>query len=245
MQSSKHEAELKESINPLTDKDTALQQLSQLRQCINDDTFNHDIRKKASEDFIELLQSTISVYDLLTQELSDLQLNVFTYENPESIQNDLSLRFIVFLSEPEIFGTLERSWTFLEVSQGSEKYIQPLYEKTSETPTNCIRVQDNGKEFVLLYGGTTTYSPRPLFISFWELSGKELIPGKLINHTVSAENSVRDYENMLIFEGEQEQWYFDAAPVNLPDPSLLSVKLGTNTEIVIIFKNGEFIAQKI
>lgn len=233
-----------ESINAPGDKNAILQQLSQLMEDINDDTQEHNIREKASKDFVELLQSTIEDYDLSDQELSDLKLNVFVCEKQESMRDDMYLRFIVYMGYPEIFGTLERTWTFVEIHRGIEKYTQIIYEKTSETPTKCQWIQANGRDYVLLYGGTTVYTPRPLFISFWELSEIELIPTKLINHTDKIEDNVKEYENMLIFEGGQEQWYFDAAMTDLSDNPLLLVKLGLKEEIAISFENESFVAQK-
>jgi hypothetical protein len=240
----KYEVNAEDAIDLSTDKKAALQQLSQLMQIIKDGTQENIIREKASRDFLELLQSTLSTHDLSAQELSDLQLNIFMCEKQESIQDDISLRFIVFMGYPEIFGTLERTWTFVEIYQGSKKYIQIIYEKTSETPTNCKTIKENGKYYVLLYGGTTEYVPRPLFISFWELSGVELMPGKIINLTDSKEDNVRDYENMLIFEGGQEQWYFDEVMSDLADNPLLSVRLGSKTDIIIFFEEGRLVAQK-
>ncbi len=240
----KREVNAEEFANISIDKNSVLEQLSQLVQIINDDTQEHSIREKASMDFIELLQSTLSTYDLSAQELSDLQLNVVMCEKEKSIQNDISLRFIVFMGYPEIFGTLERTWTFVEIYQGNKKYIQTIYEKTPETPTKCKMIQEDGKDYVLLYGGTTEYTPRPLFISVWELSEKELLPGKLVNRVDSKEDNVRDYENTLILEGGQEQWYFDEEMTDLTGNVLLSAKLSSKTEITIFFEGGRFVAQR-
>lgn len=240
----KRDVETEESVDLSIGKRATVQQLAELVQIISDVTQEHNVREKATMDFIELLQSTLSTYDLSDQELSALQLNAFVCEKQESIQNDISIRFIVFMGYSEIFGTLERTWTFAEIYQGNKKYIQMLYEKTPKTPTNCKMIREDGIEYVLLYGGTTVYTPRPLFISFWELSGVELKPSELINHADSIEvGDVRNYENTLIFEGGQEQWYFDDVMADLIKNPLLSVKLGSKTEIIIFFENGKFIAQ--
>lgn len=187
----------------------------------------------------------LSSYDISTQELSDLQLNVLICEDRESLKNNISIRFIVFMGYPEIFGTLERTWTFAEIYQENKKYIQVLYEKSPETPTNCKMIQEDGRAYVLLYGGTTMYSPRPLFISFWELSEGELMPGELTNCIGSIEEgSVQNYENILIFEGRQKQWYFEEAELDSTDNLLLYIKLDTKIGLTVIFKDGKFIVQK-
>lgn len=241
----KGDVNTEESVVLSAGKQANLLQLSKLVQIISDNTQERSIREKATMDFIKFLQLTLSNYVISTQELSDLQLNVFVCEKPESIQNNISIRFIVFMSYPEIFGTLERTWTFAEINQGDKKSIQMIYEKTPETPTNCKIIQEDGRYYVLLYGGTTAYSPRPLFISFWELSGEKLMPSKLTNCINSIEEgNVQNYENTLVFEGGQEQWHFDEVMTNSIDSPLLFIKLGSKTEIIIIFENGRFIAQK-
>lgn len=244
VQDLKREVNAEDSLDLSKEKNLVLQQLSELMQVIRDGTQEHGIREKANKDFIELLQSSLSTYDFSDQELSNLYLSVFVCDKQESLQDNTSLRFIVFMSYPEIFGTLERTWTFVEISQGSKKYLQTIYEKTSETPTNCKRIQKDSRDYVLLYGGTTMYTPGPLFISFWELSELELMPGKVINHIDINEENVWDYENELIFEGGQEQWYFDETKTDLTDNPLLSVRLGTKSEIILFYEEGRLVAQK-
>lgn len=242
---SEYKVDEKVSVNASASRKTDLQQLLNLRQVIDDNTQEHNLREKASMNFIELLQTTLSTYNLSDRELSDLKLNVFICDKQKSIESDTTIRLIVFMGYPEIFGTLERIWTFAEIYQKDKKYIQTIYEKSSETPTNCKMIEEDGKDYILLYGGTTVYTPAPLFISFWELSELKLLPGKVLNCIDNEkEGNMRSDGNKLIFESTEEQGHFDGTMNEARDSSLLLIWMGTKTEIYIFFENGMLIGRE-
>ncbi|MDL2301226.1 hypothetical protein LJC58_02605 [Lachnospiraceae bacterium OttesenSCG-928-D06] len=88
--------------------------------------------------------------------------------------------------------------------------------------------------------GMWVYNENYHLIYYTDLDGDE-VPELGIKSN-GENSSVKLYENILIFEGGQEQWYFDE---EMKNNYLLSLKLRVKTKIIIVFQNDRFIGKKM
>lgn len=172
---------------------------------INDKSFTHDERVEKTINIIENLKEFFETEESTKLSDEDLQ-RVLDYKivaktNVNNI-NGTSVRIIRFDGLPELFGTLERKWTYIQWWNDREVYSQIIINKGAEVTDDFLFLEVKGAPTVILAGYQTIYNPYPIFLASWHLKDSEWKKVNLFsNDVVSNENwDIKVSENMATIE---------------------------------------------
>ena len=149
------------------------------------------------EDYLQALWD----YIINNQNLEFLRNNQGVYVMNPTEQNDITditLNLIRYDGNPIGLGTLERTWTFLQIVNNDKIEAYKLYSRSAEYPLNIKEIRlDNNNVIVSIIGVTNMSRKNTAFISFWEYSINGL--SKYENIEIKS-NKGKLYDNECILE---------------------------------------------
>ena len=114
-------------------------------------------------------------------EIADLQRHLARSERLEDVQEIYGAVFytqshdcttfnlIRYDADPVGLGTLERTWTFLQIIKENNIEVHTLYEKSAEYPLDMrISSLPNGNYSIEVSGVTNAQRGKSSFVSLWE-----------------------------------------------------------------------------
>lgn len=186
---------------------TIIKTLNEELKGINEKNLTHDERVEMTKKFIENLINFFEIKESTNLSDEDLQkaldYNIVAKTNDQNIDGT-SVRIVRFDGLPELFGTLERKWTYIQWWDDMEAHSQIIINKGAEVTDDFIFTKVKGIPTVILAGYQTTYKPYPVFSSTWQLKDGEWKKVNLFNNNeVSNEFwNIKVSENMMTIESK-------------------------------------------
>lgn len=113
---------------------------------------------------------------------------------------DSFLRVVRLDGLPEVCGTLEREWVYLQWSDGTVK-SQRIIEQGSEIPNDYIFISSNKSPSLILLGYLSLYNPHPAFAMTWQYRGGKWLPtasfGSNIKPSIAWDLNISDNEMII------------------------------------------------
>ena len=157
-------------------------------------------------DDLESVIGTTSTFPDLNETGLSNQLNLFEYNSeirliiPSLNESRLDFRLIRYDATSMGFGTLERTWTFLQVVDGEYISVYPLFEASGYFPLGIKILELPNQNQIISVTGITNISRtsrQTAFIAFWEYNGEDLTQ---FNDIVLDDNFEIDYNFYSIHE---------------------------------------------
>jgi hypothetical protein len=189
------------------DLSTIIGTLNEELNGINDKNLTHDERVEITTKFIENLAKFLRIKESTKLSDEDLQkaldYNIVAKTNVQNIDGT-SVRIVRFDGLPELFGTLERKWTYIQWWTDMGVHSQIIINKGAEVTDDYLFSKVKGIPTVILSGYQTTYKPYPVFLSTWQLTDGEWKKVNLFsNNMVSNEIwNIKVSENMMTIESK-------------------------------------------
>lgn len=163
--------------------------------------------KKELEIFCENNTST-TLTDAEVSEILDEYARVTSISMPSN-EHTYHLRMIQYQGPTDLLGTLENKFTLLQWWDESQFInAQWIIDGEAEQVTNyMIRSEDDSIE-LMLGGYVSLYSPKPVFVSLWELKGNQWMEGELQTDQAIGNSElwqISQDENMLLIESQQQE----------------------------------------
>lgn len=176
---------------------------------INDKNLAHDERVEMTTKFIENLAKFLRIKESTKLSDEDLQkaldYNIVAKTNAQNI-NGTRVRIVRFDGLPELFGTLERKWTFVQWWNDKEVKSQIIIKKGAEVADDYLFSIVKGLPTVILSGYQTTYKPYPVFLSTWQLKDGEWKRVNLFSNQIVSNEiwNIKVSENMMTIESKNK-----------------------------------------
>ncbi|WP_197031696.1 hypothetical protein [Paenibacillus massiliensis] len=163
--------------------------------------------KKELEIFCKNNTST-TLTDAEVSEILDEYARVTSTSMPSN-EHTYHLRMIQYQGPTDLLGTLENKFTLLQWWDESQFInAQWIIDGEAEQVTNyMIRSEDDSIE-LMLGGYVSLYSPKPVFVSLWELKGNQWMEGELRTDQALGNSElwqISQDENMLLIESQQQE----------------------------------------
>ena len=160
---------------------------------------------------IETFDSMLEYTDFSEVELEDMNMHSETQEIQVGNDDNIRIRLIVYSKPIGRIGSLDHSWTFIEISHGNKKTVHKLYEQSPNISQDLRLFRDGNDLYLIITGYTAAYTLRPLFVSFWEVSDLQLVKREIFSEVEEIPSGiVRCKENELIIESYESQLNFDS-----------------------------------
>lgn len=183
-----------------------LKHLNEMQYRILNNDLTHDEKVELSSSYIDKLTELLS--SVYTMKLGDSELEKLLDNNvviKSASQNDFRIRTIRYDGLSNVFGTLERRWTFVQWEKNGNVYVQLQSEQSSEIVDKVI-VFKNAEDYVMLVGGYhAIYKPSPAFISSWKLNGVLWEEIDIFDSNIKADKRFSTFDNILIYESGFEK----------------------------------------
>lgn len=90
---------------------------------------------------------------------------------------DCSFNLVCYDANLAGFGSLERTWTLLQIVNGKKIEVYRLFEKSAEYPTFIMNYELSKEKIMIVVAGVTNMSrSNTTFLSFWEFDQNGLEP---------------------------------------------------------------------
>ncbi|MGE5403837.1 MAG: hypothetical protein ACM3PP_02755 [Candidatus Saccharibacteria bacterium] len=170
-----------------------------------------DALLKANDDLEELLKldETASLSDDLLK--SKLHNEVIVTKKKIVINGQSGfMRIVRYDGLPEVCGTLERVWTYVQWNDGFTR-CQRLIDQGGEMATDFIYKPNPKSPSLILVGYTTEYSPRPVFASAWQLKDSRWVPISAFDQGIVSKSpwKISYADNEMIIENNDDQLFVE------------------------------------
>ncbi len=191
------------------DLSTIIETLNEELKDINDKNFAHDERVEMTTKFIGNLTKLLQIKESIKLSDEDLQKALdYTIAAKTNVQNinGISTRIVRFDGLPELFGTLERKWTYIQWWSDMEVHSQIIIKKGAEVTDDFIFSKVKGIPTIILSGYQTIYKPYPVFLSTWQLKDGEWEKVNLFSNNIVSNDiwNIKVAENMMTIESKNK-----------------------------------------
>ncbi|MDD2402623.1 MAG: hypothetical protein PHI90_08220 [Clostridia bacterium] len=154
------------------DINISIETLNCILKDINNKNFTHAERVGMTTIFLENLTKLLQNKESIKLSDEDMQ-NALDYSivsktKAQSIDEN-NVRIIRFDGLPELYGTLERKWIYIQWWNDNEVFAQIIINKGAEVVDDFLISKINSVQTVTLAGYLTMYKPFPVFLSIWQL----------------------------------------------------------------------------
>jgi hypothetical protein len=220
----------------------ALRELKGMLSTIGDTNRSTDERSQALESFLKGVESFLQSEGSMAysdQDLSqklDQQIVVKT-----KVENGTSFRIVHYAGLPELLGTLERNWTFVQWKDANGKvHAQTLIEQGAEITNDFVVTKAKDGLFIGLTGYLTVEKPHPVFLATWTLREEQWQPRAIPNLTQPEGWSVEVTDNEASFQADGEMF----VEVSDADKTIHISQDEAGKRITLSFRTGEVMLQK-
>jgi len=202
-----------------------IEELNEHQNNIYNDSLTHEERVENTllytDKLLQLLRNedASNIEDEELQNLLEYKIHAFTQQ---SMVNDksINIRIVRYDGLPELFGTMERRWTFIQWWDGKKNGAQVLVDKGAEIVSEFLLVKTSSDQFVLtLAGYAAVYKPYPVFISTYQFEEDSWNPTNILGNISEINDDTwiaNVHNNLLVIEN-----YIDTSELleinNLPN----------------------------
>ncbi|WP_134684993.1 hypothetical protein [Brevibacillus migulae] len=172
---------------------------------INDTSVAPGDREGVQAQFIEGLGKLVSMKESLLVNDNDLAIaldNQITVKTKAVNLNgaDAKLRWVSYNGLPEINGTLERVWSFVQWGDDQKTNSQLLLEQGAELVQDFFLTKIGGKDHLIALGHLTENTPSSVFAVAWVLNQNKWEPANVFaeNNPLPQVWNAQLYENELM-----------------------------------------------
>ena len=201
--------ESKSNDDNISDISTVIIALNETLKGISNKTLTHDERVEMTTSFVEnltkLLQNKEST-KLSDEDLQEaLDYNIVSMTKAKNIDG-ISIRIVRFDGSSELFGTLERKWTYIQWWNDEEAHAQIIISKGAEVVEDFLVIKNNGESTLTLAGYLTMYKPFPVFLSTWQLKDNKWSKTNLFSKSIIANDvwELKITDNELVVESKSK-----------------------------------------
>lgn len=199
----------KQGSSSINDLSNLIGTLNEELKDINDKNLTHDERVGMTKKFVRNLTKLLRIKE--SRELSDEELqkalnyNIVAKTNIQNI-NGISARIVRFDGLPELFGTLERKWTYIQWWNNMEVNSQIIINKGAEVTDNFLFLKAKGIPTIILSGYQTIYKPYPVFLLTWQLKDGEWKKVNLFSNNIMSNDiwNINVTESMMTIESKSK-----------------------------------------
>ena len=152
---------------------TIISLLNESLNGINNKNFTHDERIEMTTRFLENLTKLLETKESTKLGDEDLQ-EALDYsivsKTKTKVVGKYNVRIVRFDGLPDLFGTLERKWTFIQWWNDKEIHSQILINRGAEVVDDFVVTNIKSLPTIILTGYLTMYKPFPVFLSTWQLN---------------------------------------------------------------------------
>jgi hypothetical protein len=150
--------------------------------------------------------------------------------------NGTSFRIVSYAGRPELLGTLERNWTFVQWKDANGKvHAQPLIEQGAEITTDFVVTKAKDGLFIGLTGYLSTGKPHPVFLATWTLREEQWQPRAIPNLTQPEGWTVEVSDNEASFQADGELF----VEVSDADKTIHITQDESGKRIAVLLQTGE------
>ena len=146
--------------------------LINLNEKLKDPNTNSNDIASITEQFIDGLQEYLRNPIDIESLRYDFGINIISKTLDEK---NMEINLLIYDGNAIGLGTLERTWTFLQITINQNIELYQLYNQAAEYPLDMkILENENDKYIISIIGATNISRDHTLFLSFWEYSNKKL-----------------------------------------------------------------------
>lgn len=197
------------NVDKKDDLNTIIGVLNEDLKGINNKNLEHDERVGTTTNFTQNLTKLLKNKESTKLSDEDLQkalnYNIVAKTNIQNIDG-VSARIVRFDGLPELFGTLERKWTYIQWWNDMEVHSQIIINKGAEVTDDFLFTKVKGIPSIILAGYQTIYKPYPLFLSTWQLADGVWKKVNLFSSNIVSNDicNINVTENMITLESEHK-----------------------------------------
>ena len=171
-----HSAVPNPTMNSKDDLNTIIGILNEELKDMRDENLTHDEKVDITIKFTENLAEFLRIKEstkLCDEDMQQaLNHHIVAKTNVQNIDG-VSVRIVRFDGLPELFGTLERKWTYIQWWTDMEVHSQIIISRGAEVTVDYLFSKVKGIPTVILSGYRTIYKPYPVFLATWQLKDGE------------------------------------------------------------------------
>lgn len=194
------------------DLKSVITELNESLRGVNNKNLSRDERLKLLTSFLEDIKSLLAKRESTKYSDEELQkaldYNIFVSKTIIANINgvDTSLRIVRYDGLPELCGTLERKWTYVQWWDDKRVNTQIIVNKGADVIDDFLMVKVKDKPTLVLAGYYTVYKPFPVILSTWQMSDDKWNKVGVFNSTIIS-NNLWDFklsENKLTVENKNK-----------------------------------------